>query len=306
MEIKSIAISPEIQQRLETIKSKIPPDILATLETLHENGVYIGVHGGGITHELGPNSDIDLAIIPSEFSPNFIVELLSQVYSDGRRSPIPLEELTQLIQVYTPEVDYISLKVPTGGNPLSLHIENPDFRQRYTKRKVSKELRIPPKSSGLSKYLDVAITKNKNIFPIEITAAQLPIMSLNGTAAVLNFIHTSTIACFNQISPNLTPTIFISSEFPNTKAFILGLETNKAISEVGLSGNISPHAITPLQEAFILLSQFLKIPVKKAGMLYTEAYSYLLYRRKSVVRSPQELIQTLPALRAALEHAESL
>ncbi len=306
MEIKRIPISPEIQQRLETIKSQIPPDILTTLETLHKNGVYIGVHGGGITHELGPNSDIDLAIIPSEFSPDFISEFLSQVYSNGRQPPIPFEELRQLIQVYTPEVDYISLKVITGGNPLSLHIEDPNFRREYPQREIGIELRTPPKKSGLSKYLDVAITKNGNVFPIKITAAQLPIMGLNGTAAVLNFIHTSTIACFNQISPNLTPTIFISSEFPNTKAFILGLETNKAISEVGLFGNVSLHVITPLQEAFRLLSQFLKIPLKEAGILYTKAYSYLLYRRKGVVKPPQELIQTLPALRAALEYAEPL
>ena len=302
MEIKRISISPEIQRRLETIKSKIPPDILAILEALHENGVYIGIHGGGITHELGPNSDIDLAVIPSEFSPDFIVYLLSQVYSNGRQPPVPLEELRNLIQAYAPKVDYISLKVPTGRNPLSLHIEDPNFRREYEARKVARELRVPPKKTGVNIYSEVGIDSGQNFVVLRVVGGQT---LLPGKKAAINSLHTIQIVDPNNPSPH-----FIIEDLTSNPSllFILGLEANKCISEVNLFSPDSlreEHIIPPIT-SFEQLAEFLDITPYEAGRLYTHAYSQLLFFRKKVDYSPDELIQTLPTLRAALEYAESL
>lgn len=310
MEIKKTSRF-ELESRIKEIKSRIPPEILTILELLHERGIYVGVHGGGITHNLGKESDVDLVVIPPEFNPDFYTHLVKEIYTSGQQPPISLEDLIRLVGVYSQEVDYISLKIPTGKNPLSLHLEHPQFRTDYGNYRVARELRVPPKNSGISQYLDIAIGDPFHLIPIMVTVVQRQIKDL--PEAVINFTHTSSlypVECreYESLSPIISIPWASGSLSKLGHLFVFGLEANKVASEVNLFNIDLPpiEFLNPLITTLDQLAHLTETSFKESLRIYGEAYSRLLYERKDQVILPQQLIQTLPVLQAVSEYGEFL
>lgn len=306
---QEIFYKKSIFELVEDIKRKIGSEILATLEDFHRQRVYIGIHGGGLTHPLSKDSDIDLAIIPPQFSPDILNEIVGALYYRYSSNPQMEErDLDDLIGNYASQIDYISLKIKRNGeNPVSLHIGNLEFTEGYRNRPRAVELRPERKASGISQYQDVLISRRLNggfdIKPVPVTVQQTQIKD---TPAVLNFPHTTLLFPWKE-SP-LSPIIDSPRLIEENTGVILGLEANKIVSEVPLfePDSINHQRLSLLRNSIAKLSSHLNISFDMGLKLYVEAYSRLLYSRKGILIPMELLIDRFPVLRFLSDNEELL
>jgi hypothetical protein len=306
---QEIFYKKSIFELVEDIKRKIGSEILATLEDFHRQRVYIGIHGGGLTHPLSKDSDIDLTIIPPEFSPDILKEIVGALYCQySSNSQMEQKDLDNLIGNYASMIDYISLKIKRNGeNTLSLHIEKREFTEGYLNRSYAIELRQKRKSSGISNYLDVCINQVNDgglvAIPVTVAVAQVPI---TGTEAVLNFPHTTLSLPWEGTS--LSPLVNILGLTEESKSIILGLEANKIVSEVSLFNppSINSQRLSLLRDSIAKLCNGFGINFDKGLAIYAEAYSRLLYLRKGIFIPMELLVDRFPALRFLSDNGESL
>jgi hypothetical protein len=298
-----------IFEAVEDTKRKIGSEILATLEDFHRQGVYAGIHGGGLTHPLSEVSDIDLAIIPPQFSPDILNEIVGALYYRHSSNPqMEKRDVDNLIKNYALMIDYISLKIKrNGGNPLSLHIGNPEFTEGYRNRPHAVELRPERKASGISQYQDVLISRRLNGgFDIELVPVAVQQTQIKDTPAVLNFPHTTLL--FPWKEPPLSPIINSPRLIEENTGVILGLEANKIVSEVPLfkPDSINHQRLSLLRNSIAKLSSHLNISFDMGLKLYAEAYSRLLYSRKGILIPMELLIDRFPVLRFLSDNDELL
>jgi hypothetical protein len=298
-----------IFEAVEETKRKIGSEILATLEDFHRQGVYVGIHGGGLTHPLSEVSDIDLAIIPPQFSPDILNEIVEALYyRHSSNPPMKEEDFFSLVHNYASEIDYISLKILRDGeNPVSLHIENPEFTKSYQHRSYARELRPERKASGISQYQDVLISRRLNggfdIEPVTVAVQQTQIL---GTPAVINFPHATLLFPWKE-SP-LSPIIDLPRLIEENTGVILGLEANKIVSEVSLfePDSINRQRFSLLRDSISKLSSYLNTNFDMGLKLYIEAYSRLLYSRKGILIPMELLINRFTVLRFLSDNEELL
>lgn len=141
---------------------------LEVIDQLARSGYSVSVHGTAISGHPEERSDVDFAVIgPIVAMPDHIAGLLS--IGDTRR-------LTG--------VDYMSLKV-TGvgtGRCLSLHVQEPSFRNHYPTKPIALEYRSQPKGgNGKSKYIMSGMSRTGDYLLYQVTCPQT---GLEGGAVV--------------------------------------------------------------------------------------------------------------------------
>ncbi len=278
-------MSEIIGKKQELFQEIISPELYRQLDLLHRDGVYIGAHGGGITHPLTPSSDIDLAIIPphAEQIPEVVDILLSSIPEAYNLPFLDENQILSLVESYMGNFDYFSLKLRSDyGHPLSLHIHNPDFRRSYHDKDYAVELRIPPKKTGISIYEDTAISPEGERYPVYVSTPQTPV---SGAEAVLNFIHTCGVypVYADRTNTKLLPRIYSpTSEYPALppNLFLPGLETSKILSEIPLFDGANTSHLIVAKGSVRKLADFCNISFDQALEICSQAYHGTFARRK--------------------------